>query len=52
MKKSKTANKEERFEFGTFEFISNFGFRASNLDSTFSKGNFDAILGITWDSRN
>jgi len=31
-------------EFGTFGFVSNFGFRASNLEWALSIGSFDAIL--------
>jgi len=46
-KGSKTANKEKTFEFGTFGFVSNFGIRASNLESGFSIGSFLAILCTT-----
>jgi hypothetical protein len=43
-KSSKTANQEEIFEFGTFGFVSNFGFRASDSELTLLIGSFDAIL--------
>jgi len=46
-KSSKTANKEKTFEFGTFQFVSKFGFRASNLEWALSIGSFDAILCTT-----
>jgi hypothetical protein len=44
---SKTANQEKTFEFGAFGFVSNFGFRASNLESALSIGSFDGILHTT-----
>jgi hypothetical protein len=45
--RSKKANQEMPFEFGTFGFVSNFGFRASNLESDPGIGIFDAILPTT-----
>jgi len=47
IKISKTANQEKTFEFGTFGFVSNVGFRASNLESALSIGRFVSILGTT-----
>jgi hypothetical protein len=35
---------KKTFDFGTFGFVSNFGFRASNLESALSLGSFVAIL--------
>ncbi|KPK87520.1 MAG: hypothetical protein AMJ94_16740 [Deltaproteobacteria bacterium SM23_61] len=43
-KNSKIANQEKSFEFGTFGFVSNFGFRASNLESAPLIGSLNAIL--------
>jgi len=43
----KKANKEKPFEFETFGFISNFGFRASDLKSAVFTISFDAILRTT-----
>jgi len=44
---SKTANQEETFEFGTFGFVSNFGFRASNLELAHFIESFDTISRTT-----
>jgi hypothetical protein len=46
-KSSKTANKEKTFEFGTFGFVSNFGLRASNLESALFTGGFDSTSSTT-----
>jgi len=43
IQKFKTANKKERFEFGEFGFVSNFGFRASNLESNLSIAKLTAL---------
>jgi hypothetical protein len=47
IQKYKTPNKGKTFGFVTFEFVSNFGFRASNLESALSIGIFIAILRTT-----
>ncbi|KPK86102.1 MAG: hypothetical protein AMJ94_18325 [Deltaproteobacteria bacterium SM23_61] len=44
---SKIENQEKTFEFGTFGFVSNFGFRPSSLEWALSRGSFDAILPTT-----
>jgi hypothetical protein len=44
----KKTNKEKAFEFETFGFFSNFGFRTSDLKSVFFIEIFDAILRPTW----
>ncbi len=40
-------SKQKTFEFGRFGFVSNFGFRASNFESTLSIKSFVAILRTT-----
>jgi hypothetical protein len=40
----KTANKEKIYGFVTFGFVSNFGFRASNLESTLFIGSMVFLL--------
>jgi hypothetical protein len=46
-KGSKKANQEKPFEFGAFGFVSNFGFRASNLELALFLESVDAILRTT-----